>query len=596
MDRRERLARREQIEDGRRKLEVEAQDYREAIAMATGGWEPRSTGIAGDLRMESFRESLRQPSATDSTGVVQCKEYLVELELALEDRGWKRLIAMADTEFSRYGIQQIMLISRLYFIKNPLIRRSVQVCAYYVFGRGVEISSPDEIANETLQRFLAENIVELGQSALVQKDEALHTDGNLFWAFFSDQSTGTTIVRTIDSTEVDEIVCSPNDHGAPWFYRRQWNEQTIRNGSIVPKMRNAWYVALGARDSSEAMGIVASGKFNGVEFAQDAMGQPVFVHHRKRGGLPKWHFGVPEVYGAIDWARAVRSFYEDWATKQRKLSNITQTFETEGGAPAIAAAKQVMATTLANDMMSIETNPAPVTASTFISGPGNKITNLRTGGMMDSPESARRLVLMVAAHFGIPETFLGDASVGSLATSQSLDRPTELKFLERQEMWREDLQVICGEALGRSQRAPNGRMREAERAGEPIRIEVNFPSVLEHDVASRVRAIVEAMTLNGYQAVGIDERVGIGMLLSELGYEDVQPLLNLMFPPEKYDSTMDRTINVDANRVMTRDPEGVTATAREAQLLRAVTELRRAMQIAEGRMRADEGRRPNGHA
>ncbi len=125
-----------------------------------------------------------------------------------------------------------------------------------------------------------------------------------------------------------------------------------------------------------------------------------------------------------------------------------------------------------------------------------------------------------------------------------------MKFLERQEFWREALQKVVQTALENSRTAPNGKLREAlksrgldpdavtiemaprrvngatiwtmleakkvakrEPKATAIVIDVKFPSVLEHDITSRVAAIVEAMTLNGFQATGIDEKTGIGLLL-----------------------------------------------------------------------------------
>ncbi len=152
------------------------------------------------------------------------RESLWELELALEDRGWQRQLAMAATEFSRYGIQQLILISRLYLLKNPLIKRGVYVSAYYVFGRGVEITSDDEAANDAIQDFLADpqNAKEFGHSGLLEKHNSYLTDGNIFFAFFTEEGTGQVRVRTIDPTEIMDKITDPDDSSVDWYYRRNW--------------------------------------------------------------------------------------------------------------------------------------------------------------------------------------------------------------------------------------------------------------------------------------------------------------------------------------------------------------------------------------
>jgi hypothetical protein len=551
---------RESLDAQRSMLQDQADELREAIALAGGGWMPRLQPGEG----AALRESLREAKGSDSTAVVQCKEYLIELELALEDRGWKRAVALSQMEFSRYGTQSIMLIARLYFVKNPYIRRGVQITSMYVFGRGIEISSPDDKAQAVLSAFLERNKTEIGQGSLVQKDESLHTDGNLFWALFSDQSTGEMLVRTIDPAEIEEIISDPDDSGTPWFYKRQWQERNISQSAITnPKTQTAWYVDLRAAELPAVKQIIAVGNFGGYPFAKDATGQLITIYHRKRGGLRNWQFGVSEVYGALDWARATRQYLEDWCTVHRQLARITQIMETDGGAPAIAAWKQAMATTLANDMVSIDRNPTPTTASTLVTGPGNKLTNVKASGLTDSPEQARRLVLMIAAHFGLPETFFGDVSVGTLATATSLDRPTEIKMLERQEMWREDMLVICGEALKRSKVAPNGKLREAfgnrhvsiveakrryrangswyyeaaKPSADKIELTVTFPAIREGDLPQLIHSIVEAATLGnrGGQIIGIDEKAMVRRLYELCGIDGGDELTEQQYPEGDYD-------------------------------------------------------------
>ncbi len=583
---------RDRFDDQRSLVLQEIMEYREALAMAGGGWQPRI--LAGKVDI-SYTEAQRG----DSLAVVHCKERIAELELALEDRGWKRQLALASTEFSRYGIQQIILISRLYFVKHPLIKRGIKVSSYYVFGRGIEISSSDEAANEVLQDFFSDprNRAELSQIGLVAKEEGLHTDGNLFWSFHTALDDGQTIIRQIDALEIEEIITDPNDSAVPWFYHRRWTQVSFNpeRGETTNEPMDAWYVALDYKGKLPPL-------IKGKPLWKDVSGMPVRVLHLKVDGLSKWHFGCPSVYAALDWARAYRHFLEDWCTMTRQLARFSWQVETTGGQAAIASFKQTLATTLANDGQNIETNPTPVAGSAFITGPGNKLQAIKTAGATTEPEQGRRVLLMVAAAFGLPETFFGDASTGSLATAQSLDRPTELKFLERQEFWREALQKVGMTVLENSKTAPKGRLREARSKNptpDPITIDIKFPSILEHDITSRVTAIVDAMTLNGFETTGIDEKTGVGLLLEELGVEDVQTVLDAMYPekpkgdslgydpdrtkPEPEPEPVDPTGAVPgAKGAAPVAPKPKTAkpkrtSPKEAEIARAVSELRKAL-------------------
>ena len=64
-----------------------------------------------------------------------------DIELALQNVEWRREINLSWLEFSRWGIQQLILISRLQYIKHPWIQRGINVAANYVFGRGVEVKA-----------------------------------------------------------------------------------------------------------------------------------------------------------------------------------------------------------------------------------------------------------------------------------------------------------------------------------------------------------------------------------------------------------------------------------------------------------------------
>lgn len=520
---------RERLSDEQSSLVRQAAEMAEACSMAGAGpWRPTMS--------ESGRLSEAVRLREGANG-------LAELELALEDRGWKRQLAISQMEFSRYGIQQIILISRLYFIKNPLVRRGVQVSSHYVFGRGLEVGSDDATANKVLHAFFTDprNVCEIGHRALVEKEEALHTDGNLFFALFSSPDDGATVIRTIDATEIQEIISNPDDSAEPWYYRRTWMRQIFDDatGNTNPVQSELWYVALGHETKLR--------KIRDIDVAVDPVTKrPIPVLHHKVGGLPKWQFGCPLVYSWIDWARAYKQFLENWATIQQALARFAWQVETQGGQPAIAAFKQTLATTLGNDGQSVEINPPPTVGSAFISGPGNKMTPVKTAGTQTNPEAGRRIMLMVAAAAGLPETFFGDASTGSLATAQSLDRPTELKFLEAQERWRGLLQCIGQYVLEQSARAPQGRLKEAKKEAEPITVEVTFPAVLEHDITQRVAAITNAMTLSGFETSGIDEKVGVGLLLKELGVEDPDTVLEEMYPEADYNANRKAQEEADA--------------------------------------------------
>jgi len=466
------------------------------------------------------------------------KERLWELELALEDRGWVRETTLAALEFSRYGVQQLIRICRIYGIKNPIIKRISEICELYVFGRGIEIRAEDDTANQTIQDFLDANDAEMGHNGLAQKEKNIQTDGALYFGLATDTQ-GSVRVIMIDPLEIMDVITDEDDAAKPLYFKRQWNRMVLNvdEGRMQPESQMCWYPSLelfndAPRQKPKMMGGVAVN-----------WNMPVL--RDSAGGAPsKWRWPVPPVYAAVDWARAYKDALEDYATVRRTLARFALMVETKGGPGAIAAYNALFSTTFAdNNGTQIERNPPPVVGAVHTSGPGNKVDAFKSAGAQANPEETRRLLLMACAAAGMPETFFGDASTGSLATAVSLDRPTELKFTAIQRRWKHTLQRILKYVLAVSGTSIGGRMREAVKKPKDVRIIVKFPNVIEHQIQPMIQAIFEIATLGGRNGIAagiVDRRTIAELLLTEIGYEDVDTLLDLIYG-KNYDPADDVT-------------------------------------------------------
>lgn len=469
---------------------------------------------------KGFQESHRTPVESPA----QFKERLWELELALEDRGWVQEVTLSNLEFSRLGVQQLIRITRIYAIKNPLIKRGSEICPLYVFGRGLEIRSEDDTANGVIQDFLERNKKELSHIALAQKEQSIQTDGTLYFALPADAD-GNVKVTMIDPLEVMDIITDPDDSSIPRYFMRQWSRlDTEKN--LAPESMNVWY---------PSCDYIPVAKTRPAEIQGKRVNWEMPVLRVKIGCPANWRWGIPPLYASIDWARAYKDFLEDWATVQRTLSRFALMIETKGGAGAIAAYQALMSTTFAdNQGTQIERNPPPVTGAAHISGPGNTVKPFQSAGSKDSPEQARRLGLMAASAQGIPETMLfGDASTGSMWTAQALDRPTELKFREIQQRWTDTITQILRYVLEMQGSTPGSKVREAAKLKQDqVKIIVKFPSVLEHDVEKMILAWTNIYTLGGKMGTPagvLDTRTYLAGVLSEIGFEDADDLLDKIF-------------------------------------------------------------------
>jgi len=450
-------------------------------------------------------ETLQQERWTNAL----LQESIAELQLALDDQGWQRVMMEGQREFDASGRRKIAEFSRVMFLKNPLINRAVTLQAMYVWAQGVSVTSDDEETQAFIDAFFADakNQSEFGHQARTLKEQDLQVFGNLFFALFTDAIEGATRVRTIPADEIADIICDPDDAKQPWLYKRCWSQPVLNEntGVLTSTPRTAYYPALGYEPDERRDAIA---------------GAPVMwdspVYHVKVGALSDMKFGVPETYQAIDWARAYKTFLENWFSIVKAYSRFAWQASGQGGQQLVDRLKTRLN---ASTSTGGDTNPPATTASTFI-GSGVKLDPIRTAGATTSAEDGRRGLLMVCAATGLPETFFGDVSTGNLATAKSLDRPTELKFRDRQELWKSILITILEYAIARNQRAANGRLRIA--GGEKkLQIRVTFPPILEHDIREQIGAIVQGATLDGKTPSAITWKTTARLVLEALGVQDV---------------------------------------------------------------------------
>jgi hypothetical protein len=480
---------------------------------------PDWNGNEPNQAMVSLQEQNRQMAGN----LEMLEEALIELELDMESHGWIRMGLEADREFSRDGLRKILAMSRLMYLKNPLINRGVNIQADYVWAQGINIQATDPDVNDMVQAFLdnPDNQIELtGHQARTQKEVDLQVDGNIFFCLFTEPATGMVRVRTIPVDDIADIICNPEDRRDVWYYKRQRTTQNFNmaTGGYAASAETTYYPDMRYVNKTNSK----PGEIGGVRVEWD---QPVY--HVRVGGLSEMRFGLPETYQAIDWAKAYKEFLEDRATLARALSRFAFKMTTPGGKAGIAAAKTRLNTTIG--LSSSETNPPPATGSTFIGGQGGATLDpVRLGGATIHPDEGRRYLLMVCAAMGLPETFMGDASVGSLATAKSLDRPTELKFRERQGLWEDIYQTILQYMIAQKQRAEGGLSQKVD-----THIDVTFPPLLERDVQATLQAIVSGATLDGKSPAGtMDDRTLVRLILQALGVDQIDEILDQVAPAD----------------------------------------------------------------
>lgn len=449
-------------------------------------------------------------------------ERLADLELALEDEGWMRLGHDMEREFTRDGLDRIIALSRLMAIKNPLIKRGVAVKSFYVWGGGVQVAAADDTVNDQVVQPLLDdrgNRDELFDAqARLLADQALTTDGQLFLTLFTNSITGAVSIRSFPPEEIRDIFCDPQDRNRPHFYLRRWSTRSLDQvtGQPVVTTGEAWYPDWRHRP------IVRPDTIGGLPVRWDSP-----IMHVRTGQQRGMRFGVPETYAALDWARAYKLFLEDWATLVRSLSRFAWQLTTKRRPGQVAAQ-------LGSQMTpgGVETNPSPTAGSVFAAGEGTTLTPLPKSDATVASEDGVWLAKMVAAALDLPyPVLMGDPDMGNLATAKTLDRPTELAMMARQELWADVIRDLADYAVDAAIRAPRGALsgrvvvrggvEVAEIAGGLDRsVEVDFPPILEADI----KPLLEAIEIAHLTDLVAPEDI-LQLILVALGVDDIDDKL-----------------------------------------------------------------------
>jgi hypothetical protein len=477
--------------------------------------------------------------AKRSDGMIALTERLLELEMALEKGQWIQYSGLdSRQEFSRDGINTIMQLARLAYIKNPLIKRGVDIQTFYVFGRGVTIQAKDATINEVVQAFLEDtnNQHELtSPQARKARDKELRIDGNLFFVLFVQPETGHIRIGTIPPEEISDIVRDKQNRKKALYYKRVYSSETIdvTNESTKRETITEWYADIYNYAPVDSIG-------------DHSVNSDCFIYHVKTGGFSDWAFGVSEVYAALDWARAYKSFLEDFAKIIKSLARFAWRKKTSGGATGVQAARTKLNSTFGQVGSRIETNPSANAGAVMIETGDEQLDPIKTAGMTTSAESGKELRLMAGIAQNLPDHIAsGDMAQGTLATAKSLDRPTEFAFTDRQELWVGIYKKILDYVVYHATAAPNGALRplldmDMNVYNEPVviyptgvnkTITVDFPSILQQDILTVIQALQLGATFNGNALTIIpDKKFLAKAVLNEFGLDDIDEIVEDWYP------------------------------------------------------------------
>ena len=509
-------------------------------------------GSAATADPEVDIPSLIREVAAQANNEEVFQERIAELEIALEDRGWKRLGGMMnDFQFDRGALDDIIHMSRLYAIKNPAIKRPVNLQAIYVWAQGFTVKSHDPVIDEVVQSFLADpsNLKSFcGHDALMDAERRQRVEGNTFWRFFTNLSTGRVQVRRLPVEEMRAVIKNPDDATEVWFYIRSFLKADKTVTYAYPDWEFSRRREMDRGSGGEKL-LTGDAEYT-TKVLEDYPDATIDwehpVYHKKTGGFADMDMGIPETYAAIDWARAYKEALEDYKKTIKSLAKWAWKMKSGGGNAQLQAAATALGTTFGTtDDMFPETNPAPVAGSVAAMLARNDLEAVDVSKAAVNPDGFRRILLMAAMAMDMPETYFGAADA-TFATAKSMDRPTELAWRDRQTMWAgifRDILGIAVEGAAKSSGFPklksdgyadNGTMK-LTASGAPVKfsVDVKFPPILQVDIKDWMQSLVNFVTMNGQSMQLLnDGPTLLRLALNSLGCEDIEEVVAKFYPDE----------------------------------------------------------------
>jgi hypothetical protein len=197
------------------------------------------------------------------------------------------------------------------------------------------------------------------------------------------------------------------------------------------------------------------------------------------------------------------------------------------------------------DEMFPETNQAPVAGSVAAMLARNDLEAIDVSKAAVNPDGFRRLLLMAAMAMDMPETYFGAADA-TFATAKSMDRPTELAWKDRQQMWAGVFRDILGIAVEAAATSAgfsklkadgyntNGTMKLVAE-GKPVTfsVDIKFPPILQVDIKDWMQALVNFVTMNGQSMQVLnDGPTLIRLALNSLGSEEIEEVVAKFYPED----------------------------------------------------------------
>lgn len=317
--------------------------------------------------------------------------------LAREDVGWQLISGDRQSdEINLFVLKQHAVQARALRAANPLVRRGIEVVCAYLFEQPVKFPDSPQI-----KKFQDNPINQAGMDGETL-ESSLRTNGNYFLLVDKRKQE----VRQIPMHQITEVAVHPDFDSEIQYF--MWDRMD-HTDPLQPKQIKTYIpaITLVGTPLSEIGGVPV-----------DATRRIEHGHVNRQDG---WRYGVPDLLGAVYWAKAYKEYLESVYTLNKALASLAfkATNKTSRGRAKVAAELR-------------RPKSATEAGGTVSLGEGQDIAAINKGGAGADFAAGTPLAAMVAACVDIPlSVLLTDGSAGGRQGAETaLEDPT-IKTMNR---------------------------------------------------------------------------------------------------------------------------------------------------------------------
>lgn len=305
------------------------------------------------------------------------------------------------------------------------------------------------------------------------------TDGEKFYACFTEQAEPYLRVTEIPLEEIDGIVYNPDNRVQPVLYRRMFrklkydgqNDQYVPDGDPQVKYYLDYRITDEQWTKLKKTIKVPAAKLNVDAKIRHVYINPLWTKSGKRG--------ISELYASREWFRVFREFMEGRAAINQAAQSISYKRKIKGGPTAVAQFSGTFGgRSMGNDAgTDLQKLTRPVPGATYDHNEAVDLEWMKTDtGAAGAAQDAKMLLMSAGSGVGMMTHYFGEGGDANLATAQSMELPMVKTYEDWQQWVDEEYREWIRYSLTVALNDPDLVKDAIERLG------FTFPPIISQDV------------------------------------------------------------------------------------------------------------------